>query len=258
MLLTNPHDSIDEATLRREQDDPLVMYLVVRRQAGVGYRALLEAAARATVLAAMQFETEPDCAANFAAWYAGSFRKVTLRAKEPEWKRLEAEYAHAVAAVGGVSAVAALPPRRRSERTKFLAGLQAFAAMPAELPAEPPGEPGAAERTTMVLVVNPSLPMSAGKTMAQAGHAALMLAQCEKSGAPDAWVGAVDRWEAEGMHVHAVVPGKAAWDRALADLDGMVVTDAGVTEIEPGSRTVLVVVPARGEDLGRVLGVLGG
>jgi len=99
---------------------------------------------------------------------------------------------------------------------------------------EPPGEPAAG---TPVLWLNPELPMTAGKAMAQAGHGAQLL-----------WwgLGPRDRCEwAEADFDLAVrtAASREQWAGLLAS--GLpVVTDGGFTEVAPGSATVVADHPA--------------
>jgi hypothetical protein len=85
----------------------------------------------------------------------------------------------------GELAVLALPPRRRSERSEILARkLQAFAS---ELEPVPTVDdvPERDPHGRMTYIINPSLEMSTGKTMAQVAHAATMSAA---TGRVEAWV----------------------------------------------------------------------
>jgi peptidyl-tRNA hydrolase len=96
-----------------------------------------------------------------------------------------------------------------------------------------PDEPAAG---TPVLWLNPGLPMTAGKAMAQAGH-----------GAQLAWWGlsAEDRaaWQDADFDLAVRDAGSGQWAELLAS--GLpVVTDGGFTEVAPGSATVVADHPA--------------
>jgi peptidyl-tRNA hydrolase len=87
-----------------------------------------------------------------------------------------------------------------------------------------------------VLWINPELPMTAGKAMAQAGH-----------GAQLAWWGLSPRaradWQDHDFDLAVRVAGKERWAELLAS--GLpVVTDGGFTEVAPGSATVVADHPA--------------
>ena len=77
----------------------------------------------------------------------------------------------------------------------------------------------------LTLVVATDLGMSAGKTLAQIGHAAL-LADLRAD---------LDR----DLDLRVVGAGGAAW-ASLAESAAAVVRDGGLTELAPGSETVLV------------------
>ncbi|MFZ0002529.1 MAG: peptidyl-tRNA hydrolase, partial [Trebonia sp.] len=89
---------------------------------------------------------------------------------------------------------------------------------------------------TPVLWVNPGLPMTAGKAMAQVGHAAQL-----------AWMrlGAKDRsdWRDRDFNL-AVRPAPAGRWPALVSSGFPVVQDGGFTEVAPGSCTVVADLPA--------------
>lgn len=248
MILTNPFDHADAVRARESQDDPLVQYLVVRRERTRSLPELMTAAATATVAAARIYATEDPWRADFAAWKVGSFRKVTLRANERDWvKLLAAEPLISMPATDPI--VAVLPPRRRSSVSKFIRGLQAYVVDPSDLAAE---AAPVLDEPAMIIAVNPSVHMSAGKLLAQVAHAALMSADAPVSMKADAaWAEAVSRWQEVAMPIHVCAPSPAAWDTAMtgAAIDAVVVTDSGLTELAPGTRTVLASRPAQYTEL---------
>jgi len=98
---------------------------------------------------------------------------------------------------------------------------------------ETPAEPDPA---TPVLWLNPDLPMTAGKAMAQAGH-----------GVQLAWWGleptARSHWKDLDFDLAVRVATTGQWKELLAS--GLpVVTDGGFTEVAPGSATVVADHPA--------------
>jgi peptidyl-tRNA hydrolase len=252
--LSNPFDQADAARARAEQADPLIMYLVVRRERVPSRPLLLAAAAATTVRADRRFRGDPAWSARCAAWHAGSFRKVTLRANERDWARLLERFALVTGGSSDQPYLAVLPPRARSEVEPFLRSLQAYVIDPADLPAEP--EP-AAGNPTVLMSVNPALVMSAGKLVAQVAHAALMSADApEQLGAGEVWKRAVRAWETHELPVRIVPVSSAGWIRGLAELPVVVVTDFGLTEIAPGSRTVLATRPLETAELGPAVALL--
>jgi peptidyl-tRNA hydrolase len=92
-------------------------------------------------------------------------------------------------------------------------------------PAEAPEQAG-----TVTYALNPAAVMSSGKTVAQVAHAAVMAAD----------TGALDHWVAAGCPGNVIAPGAARF-AALASRGACVarVVDAGLTEVPPGTVTVL-------------------
>ena len=196
------------------EDDPLVMYLVVRRRTTRPFVELATAAALATRRCAHRFRDDDRWRDGFEDWWRHSFRKVCLRAEPREWEELR-ELDHE-----RVGDVACLPPLRRSVRDRVLVRMQTLSDEAGELPPLD-GD----DRGELTLVVASDLGMSAGKTLAQIGHAALM-ADLDTAG---------DR----GLDLRVVGQGSDGWS-ALAESAEAVVRDGGLTEIAPGSETVLV------------------
>jgi peptidyl-tRNA hydrolase len=195
--------------------DPLVMYLVVRRRTTRPFAELARAAAIATRRCAHRSREDERWRDGFDDWWRHSFRKVCLRAEPREWEAVR-ELDHE-----RVGDVACLPPVRRSAREPVLVRMQALSEEAGPLPEL--GEPAAGGLT---LVVATALGMSSGKTLAQIGHAALM---CDLD--PDL-----------GLQVAGA--GEREW-AGLAGAAVAVVRDGGLTEITPGSETVLVLAGAK-------------
>ena len=195
--------------------DPLRMYLVVRR----GAVTELGRAGQLAGAAAVACVREPAFADAVAAWRPRP-GKVCLRARsDGQWRQVLAE-PHVLAG----DAVAALPPRRRSERGPLLERLQAMSTDLGEAPrTSPPG---------MTYVLNPDAPMSSGKTLAQIAHAAVMAADS----------GRFEEWVEDGCPAHVAMPSPRRFAAALARDDlAACVADAGLTEVAPGTVTVVAV-----------------
>lgn len=163
------------------------------------------------------------------AWQDARIRKVVRRARGAAWQRALA--LPGITVVQRSAEVRVFPPVPVDDWPEDLAKLQVSGTDFAdpEAPAEP--EPGAA-----VLWLNPGLPMTAGKAMAQAGH-----------GAQLAWwgLGARDRsaWRDLDFDLRVRTAAKDQWDELLNS--GLpVVTDGGFTEVAPGSATVVADSPA--------------
>jgi peptidyl-tRNA hydrolase len=211
-------------------EDPWRMYLVVRRGAVEVLEEAAVLAGAASVRCLRRFAEDEAWQGAIEAWKARP-GKVTLRARGGQWDQVlrEEDFAYAGDLDAG-AAVLALPPRRRSTRSETLMKLQAMAS---ELEPLPVVEdiPATGDPSELVFVVNPAVEMSSGKTMAQVAHAA--------TGA--AATGRVEAWVAGGCKARVVVPKtKDLFEQACRD-DRLVakVEDAGLTEVPPGTITVL-------------------
>ncbi len=193
-----------------EAGDPFVMYLVVRRRTVRPYAELAVAAAAAARRCAARFRDDDRWRDGFEEWRRQSFRKVALRAEPREWEATR-ELDHE-----RVGDVACLPPVRRSHRDRVLARMQVFSGRAGSLPKlDQPAPAG------LTFVVATDLGMSAGKALAQIGHAALMA-----DSDPD-------------LQLHVAGVGNEEWSQ-LAGSAAAIVRDGGLTELAPGSETVLV------------------
>ena len=121
-----------------------------------------------------------------------------------------------------------------------------------------PSSRAAAGEVKMVLVVRGELRLTAGKMAAQVAHAAVMLSDRAKS--RDANL--LEAWRQQGQRKIVLTVERldelerlerAARARGLATVW---VDDAGLTEVPPGTRTVLGIGPARASDLDPVTGAL--
>ncbi|NUP76330.1 MAG: peptidyl-tRNA hydrolase [Nonomuraea sp.] len=206
----------------------MVLPLVVRieRAAPPERTDALEAAAMAVLTL---LDDPGEWAAELHAWQStGKIRKVVRRARGAEWRRALALPGRTVE--HRTAEVRVHPPVPLDDWPKDLARLQVGGTELSDTaePGPPQGPP--------VLWENPRLTMSAGKAMAQAGHAA-QLAWWASDEAERA------AWRAAGLTVSvraAADPGDFA-AKVAAGLP--VVRDAGFTEIEPGSCTFVAEAP---------------
>lgn len=110
----------------------------------------------------------------------------------------------------------------------------------------------------MVLVVRGELRLTAGKAAVQVAHAAVMLVRAGAGRHGPA----LDAWAAEGERKIAVVAEtleemEAIQRRARSmGIPTVFVEDAGLTEVAPGTRTVLGLGPAPSAELDRLTGTL--
>jgi peptidyl-tRNA hydrolase len=200
--------------------DPLRMYLVIRR----GAFSELSRAGELTGAAAVQ------CVREFAGDEAlEEWRprpgKVVLRARGGQWGEVLREERRVVID----DAVVALPPRRRSHRGPLLERMQA---MTSEL--EGPSATGGGDPAELTYLVNPELEMSSGKTLAQIAHAAVLAADR----------GDLEEWVAAGCPAGVRVPSPAQFAQLCRSSElAARVEDAGLTEVAPGTVTVLALPP---------------
>jgi peptidyl-tRNA hydrolase len=210
--------------------DPLRMYLVLRRGAIAELARAGELAGAAAVACLRTFEGHPEHREAIAAWRERP-GKVCLRARTAaQWEQVLAE-PHALAGEADGEAVAALPPRPRSQRGPLLERLQAMSTALDPPQAEAPEDPPA-----LTYVLNPAAVMSSGKTVAQIAHAAVMAAD----------TGALEDWVAAGCPGRVIAPDATTYAGLAAREDCVArVVDAGLTEVPPGTVTVLALGPAR-------------
>jgi peptidyl-tRNA hydrolase len=227
------HDDPAHVEARKAQTDPWVMYLVVRSDLERTPDEVLVAAAEAAVRCTDTLGESEQHREAFGEWSQRSFRKVSVRAKGKHWERLLREYPGAPGHARGEPLVMALVPRRRSENDAFLRGLQVY--NPAI--AAPIGASREEELSPDVLcfVLNPSVPMSLGKSVAQVGHAVLMCAWSDSARAdPEPFV----RWRAREYPCAILESTAERWQRFGASPRCATVRDAGLTEVVAGSETV--------------------
>ena len=205
--------------------DPLRMYLVLRRGAIAELARAGELAGAAAVACLRVFETQPEYADAIAAWRERP-GKVCLRARTAaQWEQVLAE-PHALAGEVDGEAVIALPPRLRSQRGPLLERLQA---MSSDARAAARGGARAGRRGDL-------------RAQPGGGH------ELGQDGGPDRprrGDGGGHRrrsrtWVAAGCPGRVIAPGAARF-AALAARGACVarVVDAGLTEVAPGTVTVL-------------------
>jgi peptidyl-tRNA hydrolase len=217
----------------RDEAPQFVLPLVVRieRDAPPTRTDALETSARA-VLAFLSDERaagDGEWARARDDWEDSRIRKVVRRARGAEWRRAEA--LDGITVHGAQAQVRVFPPVPLDGWPKDLARLQVSGT---EL--DDPGAPGAADPALPVLWLSPALDMSAGKAMAQTGHAA-QLAWWELSDADR------DAWRERGFALAVRTAAPALWAELTAS--GLpLVRDAGFTEVAPGSSTVIADHPA--------------
>lgn len=163
------------------------------------------------------------------AWEDARIRKVVRRARGGEWRK--AGELPGITVTGESAEVRVFPPVPLDGWPKELAKLQVSGT-----DLDDPEPPSAPEPGLPVLWLNPELEMSAGKTMAQTGHAAQLawwrLDETQRK-----------EWAESGFALAVRTADPARWAE-LTDGRLPVVRDAGFTEIAPGSCTVVADHPA--------------
>jgi hypothetical protein len=220
--------------------EPHRLILVLRRGAftSLGDAAPLGAAAAVARLRAAA--RDPDAAGALEAWRPRP-GKLCLRARNPaQWRRV-LELPHELAGTPGDEGVAALGPFAHAERPPLLHRLQAMA----EPLAAPPSRAAADDdRDAVTYLLAPGLVMSSGKAVAQVAHAAVMAAEHARLGP----------WVAAGCPGRVLAPEPAAHAAAAREGDVVArVVDAGLTEVPPGTVTVVALGPAPAAALPPVL-----
>ena len=212
----------------RDEFPQFVLPLVVRleREETPQRTDALETAARAvlTLLADPRSTGEGEWATAVEAWQDARIRKVVRRARGAEWRRALA--LPGITVTGKSAEVRVYPPVPLDGWPKDLARLQVSGTDFGD--EEPPAAP---EPGVPTIWMNPAVEMTAGKAMAQAGHAAQL----------GFWQLSPERaaqWAADGfpLAVRTAAPGRWA---ELAASDLPMVRDAGFTEIAPGTATAI-------------------
>ena len=163
------------------------------------------------------------------AWEDARIRKVVRRARGAGWDRALA--LPGITVTHRTARIRVYPPVPVDGWPADLARLQV-----AGTDLEDPEPPGPVPPGMPVLWLNPELPMTAGKAMAQAGHAAQLAWWRLEPRVRSEWKGADFE-----LAVRAAAAGR--WAELVAS--GLpVVRDGGFTEVAPGSCTVVADLPA--------------
>jgi peptidyl-tRNA hydrolase len=256
-----------EHVLLDRDEDPariraLQIVLRLERDRTPSWHAALALAARGCAQLCLDPRAEPG-----GEWFdaihdycTGHIRKVTRRARAGHWDAIAdlpgitltapdngtgSGTGAAAPVTGPGTEIRVLLPGLVSELDKRVSRLQ-VGGTDAPRDDEPAPRPqdrplGAALRVW----VNPAVTMTLGKTMAQAGHAGMIAAALLAGTDP---IG-LRRWAAGGMRTSARLLDRAVFDRMLAVLADpaaawqehglLAVRDAGFTEIDPGTVTVI-------------------
>jgi peptidyl-tRNA hydrolase len=185
----------------------------------------LEAAARAVLF--MLTTEDDEWRPAVEAWDGQRIRKVVRRARGAAWQR--AGELPCLSIEHGTAEVRVYPPVPVDDWPPDLAKLQVGGTElddPEPPEAPPPGDP--------LILLSPHARMSAGKAMAQAGHAAQL-----------GWRAASRRrraaWADTDFALSVRTASAEGWRRAL-ELNIPVVHDGGFTEVEPNTMTAAILI----------------
>lgn len=225
--------ALPEASPEEIRAMPLVLRL--EKAEPPGRTPLLEAAATAALALCLDERAQPGGEWHDAvhAWVSGHIRKVARRARGAHWQAAQ-DFPGVTVTVDGAQ-VRALVPGRVVEVPKEIARLQISGS---DLPAD---DPGPAPDDRPLLLVNPEVQMTVGKAAAQVGHGTMILAALLDPEQLAAWAETgyscavrtptVEQWK----ELHPGDDPAGAWRSRRV----VAVRDAGFTEVEPGTVTVL-------------------
>jgi peptidyl-tRNA hydrolase len=213
-----------------DEDDPALVrampvVLRIERATPPNRTAVLEAAAAAAIAVCLDPRAEPEGEWHdeVVTWIHGRIRKVSRRARGAHWEAVQALPGVTVSVDGAEAR--ALVPGLVVAAPKELTRLQISGS---ELPED---EPGPVPADTPVLWLNPKVPMTAGKAAAQVGHGTMLLA-------PTLSEERLKSWAANDFRTAVRTPSVQRWQSLLAS-GAVAVRDAGFTEVEPGTTTVI-------------------
>jgi len=187
---------------------------------------VLEAAAAAVVSVVHDPRSAPDGEWHdeVRVWADARIRKLARRARGAHW--LAVQELPGVTVTVGTAQVRALVPGLVSDPPKEVARLQISGS---DLPVDAPGPP---PPDTVVLWISPASRMTVGKAAAQVGHASMLLAG-------DLDDDELAAWASTGFRCAVRTATAAGWAALLASDTVTAVRDAGLTEVAPGTVTVV-------------------
>lgn len=234
--------------LPEPEDDPgavraMQIVLRVERSAPPDRISLLEAAASAAVAVCLDERSAPggEWHEAVSTWLQGRIRKVTRRARGAHWEAVQP--LPGVTVAHGGAEVRALVPGPVGELPSQVGRLQVAGT---DVPLDEPGEPAP---DLPVLWLNPQVPMTTGKAAAQVGHATMIAAALLHADCLDA---ELQDWADAGYRVAVRCASPQRWLELGTIADPLtawhahrmlVVRDAGFTEVDPGTITVVACWP---------------
>jgi peptidyl-tRNA hydrolase len=213
------------------------MYLVVRKDHAITMAEAMALAGAGSVRCADRFRDDDAWRDAFRAWSVRP-RKVALRASAEEIADLHNRLDSVpVESALGVTLLA-LPPRRHDHSESELAALRPYTDPPRRGRDES-SEDDVDDGIPLRYVIRPAVLRTTGKAMAQAGHAAQMCADRLGPSHPDAFAA----WRAADCPGEVRVADLPHWAALRESPLSVVVADAGLTQVAPGTETVIAVAP---------------
>lgn len=217
-----------------DRDDVLAMQMVLRieKTDPPSRRGLLVAAAQAAVRVCLDPRAESDgpWAPGLDAWCDARIRKIARRARGKHWTDVQGLWG--VTAECDGAQVRAFVPGRVGDVDRRIGRLQIGGT---DVDGDLADAASADEPGGLCLWLNPSLEMSVGKTAAQVGHASML-------GVSLLSLDEARSWYKAGCPLDVLQADGERWSQLVAEADrgeAAAVRDAGFTEIEPGSVTVI-------------------
>ncbi len=130
----------DHNLSKPDQEDPIIMYLIVRESLNMGVGKIAAQCAHASQLLVIKYykslwnhwDSDPPGADIFERWLNSSYRKVVLKADDKEWEKIKSEISNHVVVVdaglteipSGSETVIGLCPMYKSQCPKIIKRLQ--------------------------------------------------------------------------------------------------------------------------------------
>lgn len=220
-----PHseDPSDPSTVQAMQ---IVLY--IPKQDPPRRTDVLEAAARSVVKLCLdeRVSNDPDFRAALERWYGHLIRKVSRRARNAAWDRVQD--LPGVTVEDDAAKVRAFLPSAVVDVPTDIKKLQISGT---ELPLD---EPNPINDEYPVIYIDESLKMTLGKAAAQVGHASMLLAAHQ----PFEWV---EQWEAADFALHVREVPSEEFLRLIESPGAVPVRDGGFTEVAPNTVTVVAI-----------------
>lgn len=243
---------LDAAEVEQDREeaaeDIRALQLLIRmeRSRPPSWHRALELAASGAAAVCLDSRAEPggEWFDAVAAYCAGHIRKVTRRGRGAQWEATAD--VPGLTLTSGDTQVRALAPGLVSQLDKRVSKLQVGGTdVDRDDPAPKPAQPDRVLR----LLLPPSVTMTMGKAMAQTGHAGMIAAALMADEEGDA----LTRWAMAGCPAHVIAPDPTLFADYSALLTEpasawqehrlVAVRDAGFTEVDPRTITVIAIAP---------------